>query len=132
LKAEGLSKNERIKSRNEFDLVYSAGKTVYSSNKKLKAVFYSFENFELPGVKVGVAVHKKSGKAHWRNRIKRLLRVAFRTNKQQIISEALAKKKTVLVVFSLISINQKKNRKIGLNEILPDVIDLIEIIRTQI
>lgn len=132
MKLQGLSKQERIKSKNEFDTIYSKGKTLYSKNKKLKAIYYIEDNFELPGVKVGFAVHKKSGKAYWRNRVKRILRVAYRTNKQSLLSNAVKNNKKVLVVFSLISINQKKYRKIGLNEVLPDVINLIEMIENKL
>lgn len=130
MKAQGLSKKERIKNKNDFDLVYSAGKTIYSPNRKLKAVICINDND--PGVKVGFAVHRRSGKAVWRNRVKRLLRVAYRLNKQSIIQLAFTKQKKVLIVFSLVSINQAKNKIINLSDVVPDVLGLIEKVKKEI
>ena len=132
MKSQGLSEKERIKSKKEFEIVYSAGKTIISPNRTLKAVMYSYENFDEPSVKVGFAVHKKAGKAFWRNRIKRLLRTAYRLNKKLITEIAVSKQKTVLVVFSLVKINQRNYNKIKLDDLQPDVIDLIKLIKNII
>lgn len=106
MKKFGLSKKERIKSKNEFGLVYLKGSVLFSSGKKLKANYYSQNSSENPGVKVAFGVHRKSGNAVWRNRIKRLLRAAFRLNKHVLIENCVTKNKLVFLVISPYGINQ--------------------------
>jgi len=125
LKQFGLSSKERIKSKNEFDLVYSAGEILFSSSQKFKAVFFIQKESETSGIKTAFAVSRKSGIAVWRNRIKRLLRESYRLNKKELCSEVELKKMGVFIVFSPNTINQKNSRKIFLKEVLPEVIDLM-------
>jgi len=125
LKQFGLSSKERIKSKNEFDLVYSAGEILFSSSQKFKAVFFIQKESETSGIKTAFAVSRKSGIAVWRNRIKRLLRESYRLNKKEICSEVELKKMRVFIVFSPNTINQKNSRKILLKEVMPEVIDLM-------
>ncbi len=131
MKKFGLSKEERIKLKKLFALVYANGTIVYSRNRNLKAIYYQ-ENCIKPKVKVAFAVYKKLGNAVWRNRVKRLLREAYRQNKQGLISESINKKKFVLIVFSPNNFNQKKNKKIFLKNILPDFIELMNQIKSKI
>ena len=63
---------ERIKKEKDFSLVFKSGKRLYSNTITL-LYFPSKE------IKVGFVVGKKYGKAHQRNRIKRLLRESFRS-----------------------------------------------------
>jgi len=132
LKQFGLSSKERIKSKNEFDLVYSAGEILFSSSQKFKAVFFIQRESETSGIKTAFAVSRKSGIAVWRNRIKRLLRESYRLNKKEICSEVELKKMRVFIVFSPNTINQKNSRKILLKEVVPEVIDLMNKIRTRL
>ncbi len=125
MKQFGLSSKERIKSKNEFDLVYSAGEILFSSSQKFKAVFFIQKESETSGIKTAFAVSRKSGIAVWRNRIKRLLRESYRLNKKELCSEVELKKMGVFIVFSPNTINQKNSRKIFLKEVLPEVIDLM-------
>lgn len=131
MKQFGLSSKERIKSKNEFDLVYSAGEILFSSSQKFKAVFFIQRKSETSGVKTAFAVSRKSGIAVWRNRIKRLLRESYRLNKKEICSEVELKKLRVFIVFSPNTINQKNSRKILLKEIMPEVIDLMNRIKVR-
>ncbi|MCX6175137.1 MAG: ribonuclease P protein component [Ignavibacteriales bacterium] len=124
MKQFGLSSKERIKSKNEFDLVYSAGEILFSSSQKFKAVFFIQKESETSGIKTAFAVSRKSGIAVWRNRIKRLLRESYRLNKKEICSEVGIKNLRVFIVFSPNTINQKNSRKILLKEVMPEVIDL--------
>lgn len=121
----GLSKKERIKSKKEFGLVYSKGKTIYSVNGELKATYFIENNTEIQGVKCAFAVHKKSGKAVWRNRVKRLLRESYRLNKHTIVQKCIDRNCLMLLILSLNSINQKKKKKIYLKDILPSALDLL-------
>jgi len=131
LKQFGLSSKERIKSKNEFDLVYSAGEILFSSSQKFKAVFFIQKESETSGIKTAFAVSRKSGIAVWRNRIKRLLRESYRLNKKAIYSEVELKKLRVFIVFSPNTINQKNSRKILLKEVMPEVIDLMNRIKKR-
>jgi len=131
LKQFGLSSKERIKSKNEFDLVYSAGEILFSSSQKFKAVFFIQKESETSGIKTAFAVSRKSGIAVWRNRIKRLLRESYRLNKKAIYSEVELKKLRVFIVFSPNTINQKNSRKILLKEVMPEVIDLMNRVKAR-
>ena len=132
LKRFGLSKKERIKSKKEFDLVYTAGEHLISPSQKLKALYIIDRNSDSAGVKTAYAVSRKAGNAVWRNRVKRLLREAFRLNKEQIVNECSNKMIKLLVVFSPYSINQRNYKKIHLNDVQKDVVDLMNQIRAKL
>ena len=129
MKEFGLSAKERIKNKKEFGLVFSEGKTIYSVDRKLKAIYYIEKNTEFPGVKCAFAVHKKSGKAVWRNRVKRLLRESYRLNKRSLIDKCVAQNCLLLLIFSLNSVNQQINNKIKLKDLLPGAVDLLNQIK---
>lgn len=131
MKKFGLSKEERIKLKKLFALVYEKGNIVYSKSRNLKAIYY-YEDCTESKVKVAFAVYKKLGNAVWRNRVKRLLREAYRQNKHELISETIAKKKFLLIVFSPNNFSRKKNKKIYLKTILPDFIELMNQIKSKI
>jgi ribonuclease P protein component len=120
LKNFGLSKHERIKSKKEFDLVYSEGKIIFSKSRKLKALYCIVEG---NGLKVAFTTHKKSGKAFWRNRARRLMRDSFRYNKN--IIKPFCLNNLLLISFSLNSINQLKYPRLNLNIIKPEIIDIL-------
>ncbi|MFA3783509.1 ribonuclease P protein component [Melioribacteraceae bacterium 4301-Me] len=132
MKKQGLSPKERIKSSKHFELLYKAGKTVVSENLKIKAIFLAVKNTDEIGVKVAFTVSKKAGKAVWRNRVKRLLKEAYRLNKTILASLAEQKNFLLLVAFSTNNINQKKNKKIFLDEIMPNMIELMNKIRNSL
>ncbi len=122
MKQFGLSKKERIKSKKEFQLVFTRGITVLSNSRLLKAIFYIYPS-EQEEAKVAFAVHRKAGNAVWRNRVKRLLRELYRNNKYIILNSL--KNKSILLVFSLNGISQKTHPKIYLNNIEKDVLNLL-------
>jgi ribonuclease P protein component len=135
LKKFGLSATERIRSKKEFDLLYSSGKTIVSASQKFKAVCYfekSPDPDRKPEVKVAFAVHRKAGKAVWRNRVKRLLRVSYRLNKELLVSASVAKNKFLLVAFSPYSVNSKNYKSINLKDVMPDIVELISSIRQRL
>ena len=107
MKRYGFSAKERIKSKKDFEKIYSSGKLIISSDKKIKAIFIFEKNTDQPGVKIAAAVHHKAGIAVWRNRAKRLIREAYRLNKY-ILSELCTKNSILLkVVFSTYFLNEK-------------------------
>jgi ribonuclease P protein component len=131
LKQFGLSKKERIKSKQEFELLYTSGTTINARSQKLKAIFFVEETNE-SGVKAAFVVYKKAGKAVWRNRIKRLLRVSYRLNKSILLDICNEKNISLLVAFAVKSLNEKNNNTIKLSEILPDVVSLMEQIKARL
>lgn len=120
MKNFGLSKHERIKSKKEFDLVYSKGKIIFSKNRKLKAAYIFVEG---SGFKVAFTTHKKSGKAFWRNRARRLMRESFRQNKHLLLS--FCSNNLLLIIFSLNSINQQNYPKLKFNVIEPELTNIL-------
>lgn len=66
-------KENRIKSKNAFQIVYKTGRSVVDS----MSVMYVLPNEE-KNIKIGFAVGKKMGSAVTRNKVKRLMREVFR------------------------------------------------------
>ena len=125
MKPYGLTAGERIKSKRDFENIFKSGNTIYSPDNKLKAIYIFQKNSKKCGVKIATAVFKKSGNAVWRNRVKRLLRVSYRLNKQFLTETCLSKNILLKVVFSLNTINQNNTRIIKLNDMHSAVADLI-------
>ncbi len=132
MKQFGLSSLERIKSKKEFELVFTRGEVFFSSSNRLKATFFIETNPDKIGVKVAFAVSRKSGNAVWRNRVKRLLRELYRLNKSQIKKVCWQKSLKVFIVFSPGNFNQMNNKKIYLKDIEDDVVDLLNQIRSKL
>jgi ribonuclease P protein component len=82
VKTFGLSKKDRLKSRKQIDLLFAQGKSfaVFPLRITFKAVASSS-----PGVQAGFSVSKRYfKKAVDRNRVKRLLREAYRLQKLEL------------------------------------------------
>ena len=127
LKQYGLTSKERIKSKRDFETIYQSGKTILSSDNKIKAI-YIVENDNLqPGVQIAVAISKKVGSAVWRNRFKRLIRESYR-----LVSSCIEKKQTAKILFSTSTLNQKNHRILKLNNIMPGMLDVMEKIKNII
>ena len=78
LKNFGLGKLQRLKKTVEFQTTYTQGRSFAGRY----IVLYVLKRAE-PGKKVGIAAGKRLGKAHIRNRVKRLLREAYRLNQDK-------------------------------------------------
>jgi len=128
VKRFSFGKNERIKEKKLFEELYTSGKVSISNNKKIKAVHFLIESVDVVFPKVAVAVSKKAGNAFWRNRIKRLLREAYRLNKLPVSSFCIEKKKQLFIVFSPFLLNQKDHKTIGLLDIMPGVQEILSAI----
>lgn len=72
-----FQRHERIRLKREFDHVFNDGRSFHSRELMVKAVPNGGANSRL-----GLSVGRRHGNAVRRNRIKRLLREAWRLNKQ--------------------------------------------------
>lgn len=126
MKKFGLSAKEKIKRNTDFKQIYSNGKILISGDKSFKATFLSEEDKITPGIKIAAAVHKKAGKAVWRNKAKRLIRESFRINKNLLSDKAVEKGRSLKIVFSPFNINEKTKKKLKLRDIRPGVWDLMK------
>lgn len=125
MKKYGLSALEKIKSRKDFEKIFTGGETTYSSDKKIRASYRLTTVPDNSGVMFAVAVGKKLGNAVWRNRVKRLLREAYRWNKIRLVEKCKIKNALLEIIFSPQALNQIKNRNIGLNDIEPPIKEII-------
>lgn len=71
-----LGKRDKLLKRREFLDVFREGK-----RRRVGAVTFIFKENGLNRSRLGLVVSRKVGKAHFRNRIKRLLREVFRLNR---------------------------------------------------
>lgn len=79
-------KQEKLKSRNTIDLMFSEGKSV--SKYPLRLVYVPLSQEDESLIKIGVSVSKKHfKKAVDRNYFKRLLREAYRHNKYLLLEK---------------------------------------------
>jgi ribonuclease P protein component len=79
----GLPATERLKSRKQIDALFAARKgfAVFP----IRVMYRFFPDAEQPGLQIGVSASKRSfKKAVDRNRIKRLLREAYRLQKEDV------------------------------------------------
>ena len=132
MKPYGLPAGERIRSKKEFENIFRDGNISYSSDNKIKAIYLYSINSNKCGVKIAVAVFKKSGKAFWRNRVKRLIRTSYRLNKQLITENCESRNILLKVVFSLNTINQHNTLNIKLNDVNSAVEEIISKINNRL
>ncbi len=123
MKKFGLSADERIKSRKDFDRLYSFGKVIYSSEKRIKTIYLLKAAENKPEIKIAAVVPKKAGSAYWRNRIKRLIKEAYRLNKEVIMRRCIKKNISAQIVFMSNNLSERANKKLKLKDLLPEVLD---------
>lgn len=127
-----MNQNERVKKKNDFEKIYCSTKVFFSSDSLIKLLYVIDTASDSYGVKIAATVSKKTGNAVWRNRIKRLIKESYRLNKQELLSKAIKKRISLLLVFSPNKLSEAKNKKVYLKDILPGVIELINKIKQQI
>ncbi len=132
MKKFSLSSEERISNKKDFDCIYQFGRTVYSHDKKLKAVFLINKKSGKEGIKIAAAVSKKAGNAVWRNRVKRLIKESYRLKKYYLLHDILELKISLLIVFAPYILDSKKNKKISFNDIVSPVEELLKKIKIEI
>lgn len=115
----------RLVNKSDFELVYKAGSTIISDDKKVKAKYLFTSKDKNNIVKIGLSVISKKGNSVWRNRIKRIIRESLRMNRDELQNIMEQKKTDLLIIFSPYSINQANSKKIFLNDIKIAVIDIL-------
>ena len=131
MKNFSLTRDERVKKKSDFEKIYSTAKVFFSSDRLIKVHFLFVDN-STPGIKMAAAVSKKSGKAVWRNRFKRLIRESYRLNKNLLLEKVTSNNKQLLLVFSPNKISEANNKKINLKDVLSSVVELMNKIKQQI
>ncbi len=74
-----MRRDERLTKRNDFGAIYRQGKSVAD---RFLVLYYLPRS--IPGVKVGISVSRKVAKSVGRNRLRRLVREAWRAQRQQV------------------------------------------------
>lgn len=126
-----LSGTERVSGKNRFDLIFSQGKRITSSSKLLRAVYIvtehpsGTESGDSPA-RIAVGISKKAGKAHWRNRLRRLIKEAYRLNKNLLREKMIGSGKQILLVFLPSGFESRSRRKITLCDIVPEVTQILQ------
>ena len=131
MKNFSLTRNERVKKKSDFEKIYSSAKVLVSSDRLIK-VHFLFVDSGAPGIKIAAAVSKKTGKAVWRNRLKRLIKESYRINKNPLLEKVLNKSTQMLLVFSPNRLSETSNKKIYLRDVSPGVVELMNKIIQQI
>jgi ribonuclease P protein component len=94
----GLSKKERLKSRKQIDGLFATGKSFAQFPIRVSYQFIPAANESL--LQIGVTASKRHfKKAVDRNRIKRLLREAYRLQKEEVLLHLVKAKKSGAVFF---------------------------------
>lgn len=134
MKAFGLSASERIRSKKDFERIFTKGRVIYSSENILRVHFdkRKAEGKKRPDVRFAAAVSKKLGAAVWRNRVKRLIRESFRLNKAELIDYCKMKSLELDVIISPQNLNEENYKRIRLLYIEPLVKELILKIKNNI
>ncbi len=125
MKRFGLPAGERIKSRTDFEKVYGSGWVIISEDKKIKAVYLLDKNAGSGNIKIAAVISSKAGNAVWRNRVKRLIRVSYRVNKENLFNLCLVKNFVLKIIFSPYRFNKKNNQLIVIDDIMPGIKDVL-------
>lgn len=112
----------------DFNLVFKKGKIIKSTAGYVKATYLFVDDGETKKVKTAIAIPSKSGNSVWRNRFKRLIRESVRRESKKLLEIISGTNANLLIVYSPHKISQKNKKKLKLNEVLPDVINIINAI----
>ncbi len=97
IKQFSFKKKERLKSRKQLDRIFTKGKSITAFPLK---IFYELSKDQDNIIKTGVGVSRRNfKKAVDRNRIKRLLRESYRTEKAELLNYLEQNKKQIALFF---------------------------------
>jgi len=116
-------KAEKLKSQKQIEFLFSEGKSV--AVYPLRMVFVKIPDTEMHEIKIGVSASKKNFKlATQRNRIKRLLREAYRLNKS-ILRDEINGSYVMMLMY-------QSKEEISFSELNQKTVQLFEKFRTYI
>ena len=121
-----LGKNERLKSRKQIELLFSEGKKFSITPFR---VHYLFNELANPPLQFGVGVSNKNFKrAVDRNRIKRLVREAYRLQKITLQQEVKEKKGrlSIFIIYTGKEIPEYREVVVNMNKILDKLCHIID------
>ena len=99
-KQAGFGKQEKLKSRKLIEELFDRGKGINVFPVRILYIFSNLLVNEQPLLQVGVSVSKRNFKrAVDRNRVKRLLREAYRLQKKELLELLIKQKKKGFVFF---------------------------------
>ena len=100
VKEAGFGRKEKLKSRKRVEELFARGKTVNVFPIRISFQFTNLSEEEKAVAEIGVSVSKRHFKrAVDRNRIKRLLREAYRLQKKELLELLQVEKKKAYVFF---------------------------------
>jgi ribonuclease P protein component len=107
LKQFSYNKKEKLKSRKQLERIFTKGKSFTVFPVK---IFYELNEEQDNIIKTGVGVSRKNFKRSVdRNRIKRLLREAYRTEKIELLNYLEQNKKQIALFFLYVDKNQPQH-----------------------
>jgi len=115
---------ERLKGKSDLDAVYKKGRTIISTDKKLKAILLSSES-RVNKIRAAITVSSKAGNSVWRNRIKRIIRESIRQEKDFLKDQININKQELSIIFSPYRLNQRNFNQVFLKDIKPAVTDIL-------
>ncbi|MCF8267066.1 MAG: ribonuclease P protein component [Ignavibacteriales bacterium] len=126
----GLPKNERLSSKKDISYLFDEGAFFNTASGRLRSGYVLVPS-EFPGfyAKTAFIVPKKSGKAFWRNRLRRLLKEAYRLNKHILSPAEIFPGYIYHIVLINIFFRQQKHPTLRLSDVSDDVIELLSAIR---
>lgn len=128
---KGVKVFERLKGKSDIDAVYKKGKTIISTDKKLKAFLLSSEG-RINKIRVAITVSSKAGSSVWRNRFKRIIRESIRQEKEFLKDRININKQELSIIFSPFRLNQGNVDQVFLKDIKPAVTDILNKITKSI
>jgi ribonuclease P protein component len=116
---------KRIKSKGEIEKIYTLGKPIISTDKKVKAIYLLTPHENLAEIKYAITLSSKTGNSVWRNKFKRLIRESVTAEADLLREIILLGKSDLSIIFSSGSITQINHRQIFLNDIKPAVFEIL-------
>lgn len=119
-----FTRQDRIKSRKLFDETFLFGKRLDSKNKLIRCNYLlinSDENY----VKIGISIAKRTGKAVWRNRVRRIIREIYRLNNIDLKEKIKNTKYSLSIIFKSNRLNEKSYPKVNFKLLEPEVTSIL-------